>query len=106
MFGRAGPDEIGLADDADECAGAADDRQAADVVSIHQLGGLLDRGGRADDNEIKGHDVGDGVRPRFSGHRKAPWGSGSYVSSSKPAVAIRAGGWPVGRPSAADTSMS
>ena len=54
VLGRARPDEVGLADDADEGAGGVDDRQAADVVAIHQLGGLLEGRVRADDDRGPG----------------------------------------------------
>ena len=43
VLGRPRPDEVGLADDADERAGGVDDGQAADAVVVHELGRLLQR---------------------------------------------------------------
>ena len=104
IFGRAGADEIGLADDADECPGNADDRQAADVVSIHELAACSIAGGRPDDDEIEGHDVGDSVRP-VSVVIGRLLGLG-FVRLVEEAGRGRGRRETVGRPRAADTSMS
>ena len=49
---RAGAEEVGLADDADEAAGGVDDRQPADLVLVDEPGRLGQRGVGRDDDRV------------------------------------------------------